>query len=101
MLAVLLRLLVALLHLLDLAVGANLLQALALPPLALFLNQLLALALLLGVDDIAHGSRGAEKVGVVCVDIGTLDRNQRLNVGGRGAESLAKQVRDSLDKLGL
>ena len=66
--------------LLGLTVSPDFLHALLFPAFPLFLDETLALTFLFGTDDVAHGSSGAEEVGVVCVDVRSLDRNERLNI---------------------
>lgn len=45
--------------------------------------------------------RSAHERRVVRVDVRCLDRNEALNVLGRRAQSLAKELRDYLDELGV
>ena len=83
------------------AVGTQLLEAALFSAVALFLDDALAFAVLLGTNDVAHGGSGAEEVGVVGVDIGSLDGDERLDVCGSRAETLAEKIGDCLDELAL
>lgn len=91
----------AILTIFNLAIGAEFLEALALATFTLFLDQTLALTLLLGADHVAHGSSSTEEVGVVGVDVGALDRDERLNIRRGRAKTLAEQVGYGLNELGL
>jgi hypothetical protein len=75
-----------------LAISSELLQAPPLSPLTLFLNQALALAFLLCIHYIAHGRSGAKEVGVVGVDVGSLDGDERLDIRGGRPKTLSEKV---------
>jgi hypothetical protein len=45
--------------------------------------------------------RASDKIGVVGVDVGGLYGDERLNVLGSRAETLAKELRDDLDELSV
>lgn|SRR5699024_2255046 len=82
-------------------VRAKLLKTSLLAALALLLNQSLALPLLLSAYDVAHGSSSAQEVGMVGVDVGALNGDQRLHIRGARAQPLPQQIRYRLDEPGL
>jgi hypothetical protein len=61
----------------------------------------LPLSLLLVLHDAGHRCRGTEEVGVVCVDVCSLYRNERLDVRRAWPKAFAQEVRHNFDELAL
>lgn len=64
------------------AVGLDLLESSLFPTLTLLLDKTVSFPFLPSINDIAHGGSGAKEVGVICVDIGTLDGDERFDIVG-------------------